>query len=283
MTSLRVLVAMAAAVVFALMVGQAHAQSLQPLDQKIALAFSQGAVGKTIGDQELTDTTGKRVRLSQYQGKPLVVNFVYTGCYQVCPATTRFLLKAVRSAQSSLGPEAFNTITIGFNLPFDTPVAMKAFAQRQGADVPGWTFLSPSAATLEQLLRDFGFSYTQTPNGFDHVLQVTVVDAQGRIHRQLYGESFELPLLVQPLKDLLTGTQTPAPTLSDWIERVRLLCTVYDPAAGKYRLNYAVFIEIFVGASIVLAGAGSLVYEWRRSRRSHPSRPSRPSRPTIRG
>ncbi len=257
----------AAAVLLAETAGATTESAPPALDPKSALARSQAVVGKAIGDHVFTDANGRSVRLSQLRGRPLVVNFVYTGCYQVCPTTTRFLLGAVKSAQDALGREAFTTLTIGFNLPFDTPIAMKAFAKQQGIDLPNWIFASPDAGSLERLLADFGFSYAQTPNGFDHVLQVTVVDAGGRVYRQLYGDSFDLPLLVGPLKELLTDTPVAAPTIEAWFERVKLLCTVYDPSAGRYRINYAVVIEIFVGASVLLIGVGSIGWEWRRQRR----------------
>jgi len=238
------------------------------LDQKSALALSQSVVGEKIGNHALTDASGRRVQLSDFRGKPLVVNFVYTACYHVCPTTTRFLRGAVKSAQDALGKDAFNTLTIGFNLPFDSPQAMRAFARQQGIDVPNWLFLSPDATSVDQLLRDFGFSYASTASGFDHVLQVSIVDAEGRIHRQLYGDSFDLPLLVAPLKGLITGVPLESPGIGAWLERVKILCTVYDPSAGKYRVNYAVVIEIFVGASILLVGLGTLGWEWRRNRRA---------------
>jgi len=259
-------ITLAAIAIFGGMVAEAGAQSPPEFDQKAALASSQRAIGSVPADHGFTDSDGKRVRLSDFRGKPVVVNFIYTGCYQICPATTQFLMTAVRSARASLGQDSFQVLTVGFNLPFDHPIAMKSFAQRQGVASPGWSFLSPDATDLERLLQDFGFSYVQTPKGFDHVLQVTILDAEGRVYRQLYGESFDLPLLVAPLKDLLTGMRNAAPTLSDWVEKVRLLCTVYDPSAGRYRFNYAVLIEIFVGASVLLLGAASLMHEWRRRR-----------------
>jgi hypothetical protein len=49
-------------------------------------------------------------------------------------------------------------------------------------------------------------------------------------------------------------------------EQVKLLCTVYDASAGRYRLNYAVFVEIFTGASVVLATLWFLAAGWRRRR-----------------
>lgn len=241
------------------------------LDQVQALRASQAAIGRLVGAHRLVDREGRAFDLTTLRGKPLVVNFVYTGCYQVCPTTTKFLADAIKEARRALGDQSFRVLTIGFNLPFDHPAAMKAYARRLGIDVPGWEFASPDAAAVDDLVREFGFSYAQTPNGFDHILQVTIVDAEGRIYRQLYGDAFALPLLVGPLKELITGTPTPTASLGDWIERVKLLCTVYDPAAGRYRVNYAVVIEIFVGASILIAGIASLAYEWRKRRHARPA------------
>ena len=253
----------------ALLVGVATAQAAPDvLDQNAALRTSQAVLGHAPGDHRLTTADGRDVSLFHYRGKPLVVQFVYTGCSQVCPATTRVLAAAVREAQRALGSERFHTVTIGFNLPFDTPVAMKAYARRHGLALPSWDFLSPAAEDLERLTREFGFSYAQTPSGFDHVLQTTIVDAEGRIYRQIYGADFDLPLLVEPLKALLTGEPVAAATLAGaWLERIKLLCTVYDPSAGRYRINYAIVIEILVGASILAVGVYSLANEWRKHRK----------------
>lgn len=249
-------------------VGAAAAQTAPiAFDQNAALRSSQAVLGLTPGDHRFTTADGRNVRLSQYRGKPLVVHFVYTGCHQVCPATTRVLADAIREAQRALGATRFHTMTIGFNLPYDTPVAMKSFARRHGLELPSWEFMSPAAEDLDRLIREFGFSYAQTPNGFDHILQTTIVDADGRIYRQIYGADFDLPLLVEPLRALLTGAPVPATLAGEWFERVKLLCTVYDPSAGRYRINYAIVIEILVGASILAVGIGSLANEWRRHRK----------------
>jgi protein SCO1/2 len=240
----------------------------EPLDLDLALRTSQAVVGKPIGAHALTDSDGKRVRLADYRGKPLVVDFVYTGCTQVCPTTTRFLARALREAQDALGPDAFNALTVGFNLPFDSPQALRTFARTNGAELPHWAFLSPDAGDVPALTGDFGFVYAATPSGFDHLSQVTIVDAEGRIYRQIYGESFALPMLIGPLKELVTGTPAPAQTLPALLERVRILCTVYDPLSGRYRLDYGLFIEVFAGLSILGGIAYYLSHEWRRQRRT---------------
>ena len=175
------------------------------LDPAAAVKLSQSVIGNSVGDYVLYDRAGRRVPLSSYRGKPLLVSFVYSGCFQACPVTTRMLAAAVASAQRALSAGSFNVITIGFNLPFDTPQAMADFARRQGVALPNWEFLSPEAASVGSLTREFGFTYRATQGGFDHVTQVTIVGADGKILRQVYGDSFELPLLIEPLKQLVTG------------------------------------------------------------------------------
>ena len=238
-------------------------------DAPEALRLSQAAIGRQLGEYSFRDSSGREVRLAQLRGRPLVVNFVYTGCFQICPAATKFLAQSVGEAERVLGPGKFGVATIGFNLPFDTPQAMKQFARKQGIDASTWLFLTPEAETLPRLLAEFGFTYEQTTAGFDHVLQASIVDADGRIYRQLYGESFAAPQFVGPLVELVSRAPRPAGDLAALLEEVRLLCTVYDPAAGRYRVNYAIVIELFVGASIFLIGIPALVIEWRRRRRAN--------------
>jgi protein SCO1/2 len=209
------------------------------------------------------------VRLSELRGKPLVVSFVYTGCFQVCPATTQFLAKAVAEAERTLGPGSFRVATIGFNLPFDNPAAMKDFRRKFGLASPGWLFLSPEAGSLARLTADFGFRYEPTPAGFDHLLQASIVDGQGRIYRQVYGDSFDIPQFVGPLLQLAQNAPVPQGSLQGLWEQVKLLCTVYDPVAGRYRLDYVLVAELLVGASIVLGVVAFLVVELRRRRPSN--------------
>ncbi len=236
-------------------------------DPAAAVKSSQSVIGSTPGDYVLYDRTGRRVSLSSYRGKPLLVSFVYSGCFQACPVATKLLANAVAGAQRALGAGSFNVITVGFNLPYDTPQAMADFARRQGVTLPNWEFLSPDVAGVEQLAREFGFTYRATQGGFDHVTQVTIVTAGGTIMRQVYGDSFGLPLLIEPLKQLVTGEPAQFDGLAQMIEKVRLVCTVYDPISGQYRFNYTVFIEIFVGLSITAAVLLFLFREWRRNRK----------------
>lgn len=252
-----------------LLLGIALAGTAAAFDEKAALRESQAAIGRRVGDYRFTDSNGKPVRLADLRGKPLVVSFIYTGCFSVCPTTTQVLARAVKEAERTLGPGTFRVASIGFNLPFDDPGSMRTFQKKFGLSSPNWLFLTPEAEKLEALTKDFGFRYEATAAGFDHLLQVSILDAEGRVYRQVYGDSFDAPLFVGPLLQLAQNAPVPQESLLEgaW-EKFKLLCTVYDPAAGRYRLNYVVVIEIFAGTTVMLAGIGFVAWEWRRRRRA---------------
>jgi len=234
-------------------------------DYDKALAASRAAVGRQLGEFELLDQNRRRVALADYRNKPLVVSFVYTACSQACPLATQVLAKAVKEARAALGPDKFSVVTIGFNQPFDSPEAMGAFARQNGIRDPSWGFLSAGSATTEAITRAFGFTWYATPKGFDHISQVTLVDGGGKVYRQVYGDAFEPRMLIEPLRQLLSGQADKAGLAGVW-DKVKLFCTVYDPGTGAYRVNYSLFVEIFAGATVLAGIAWFLLRERRRLR-----------------
>jgi len=238
------------------------------LDREAALRASQAAIGRKIGDHILLDREGKPVSLAAYRGKPLLVSFIYTGCFQVCPTTTRSLQETVEGLQKSVGPNQFNVVSIGFNQPADSPQALKAFATQYGIRQANWEFLSPPAAIVPAMAKDFGFVFQASPAGFDHVLQVSILDAEGRIVRQVYGESLVPSELGEPLKMLLAGQPVESNELIDQLmDRVRILCTVYDPKTGAYKVDYTLPIQIAGGVTFFILMIVFFVNEWRSSRK----------------
>jgi len=245
------------------------AEQATALDPDAALKLSQAAIGRTLSDYAFIDRHGRQVRLADYRGKPLLVSFVYTGCTSVCPPTTRLLAQAIRKAQGVVGSDSFQVLTIGFNLPQDSPEAMRDFARRFGIDSPGWEFLTPYEGQLADLTGNFGFTYARTAWGFDHITQVTVVDQQGRIYRQVYGDDFSIVQLIDPLKELIEGTPLPVKSLSDFIERVRILCTLYDPRANAYRFDVSVIGELAAFLVVAIALLAFITVELYKRRKAH--------------
>jgi len=234
----------------------------ETFDFNKALKLSQSAIGKKIGNYKLADKNGNPISIADLRGKPLVISLIYTSCYHTCPMTSQNLSRVVQIARAALGHDSFNVATIGFDSQIDTPERMKHFATAQRiANINNWYFLSIDEKGRDQLIKDLGFIYFASPRGFDHVVQATVIDDDSVVYRQVYGEVFETPLLVEPLKDLVLGDKKQQPLLDELVNRVRFFCTTYDPNTDSYHFDYSIFVGMFIGGIIILLGLYFLVRE----------------------
>jgi len=247
-------------------------RAIPAFDAGRALAASQAVIGSRVGDHRLTAADGRPVSIAQLRGKPLVISPIYTSCFHVCPTTTTYLARIAGIASAVLGESAFSVLTIGFDTLNDTPERMREFAGARGIDSPQWTFASGDAATVARLLAEIGFAYAPSAGGFDHMVQATIVDADGRVYRQVYGQEFEAPILVDGLKRLVLGQRAAASTLPSLVESVRLICTVFDPKTGRYRFDYSIVLSFAIGVMCLGAIA---VFIWRSWREMPP--PDRPA------
>ncbi|OGT32493.1 MAG: hypothetical protein A2W28_08320 [Gammaproteobacteria bacterium RBG_16_51_14] len=241
---------------------RSHKPVISSLDRTAALSYSQSALGNATADHHFTNNEGNMISLSGFRGKPLVISFIYTSCHHTCPTLTNHLASVVRIARDALGDESFSVVSIGFDTAVDTPERMHSYARERGIDITGWEFLGTDQTTMDAFGRETGFIYFASAKGFDHLAQTTVLDSGGRVYRQVYGDNFEPPQLVEPLKELVYGQPGEAGVVSALMNNVRLFCTVYDPASGHYRFDYSIFINI--GAGIITLGviAIFLVRAW---------------------
>jgi protein SCO1/2 len=238
------------------------------VDAGASLEVSQRAIGRMVGEHRFTDSKGARLALSELRGKPLVISLIYTGCTHVCPMTTQRLREAVEEAQRLMGSDRFTVISVGFDVRNDTPMRMAAFARAQGVDLPGWNFLSGDEASVSALAGDLGFTYAASGGGFVHVAQTTIVDRKGQVYRQVYGDDFPIQVFMEPLKEAVYGTVGSLTSVTGLIDRVRFLCTVYDPNQGRYRVSYAIAMGLLAGLISLGTTAVVISRAWLNSRRA---------------
>jgi|TARA_B100000315_G_scaffold260920_1_gene327362 protein SCO1/2 len=250
----------------------------KPFNNKEALATSQSVLGHAIGDHQFRDSRGDPVSLRDFEGKPLLVSLIYTSCYHICPTTTRYLHEVVEKSRDVLGSDTFNVVSIGFDTAVDTPAMMSRFADAAGIDEESWRFLSADPKNIAAISADLGFIFYPSPNGFDHLIQTSVISSEGEVYRQVYGMNFSTPLLIEPLKDLVLGSSTRKDLVGSLSDRIKLFCTVYDPARDRYRTDYSLFIGTFIAFACVGVFGLQLVREWRLHLRSAATTDTRSSR-----
>jgi protein SCO1 len=235
------------------------------IDPRQAMERSEAAVGRKIGNYNLFDSTGAALPLASYRGKPLIISLVYTSCNSVCPPTTQHLMAAVGQAAKLIGPDRFAVLTVGFDARNDTPVRLAQFASVQGVKFANWRLASADSATMEALLRDLGFSYAAVAGGFDHVAQTTIVDRDGIVRRHVYGDDFPIQMFMEPLKDAVYGTTT-AFSPAGLVDRIKFICTTFDPGSGRYRIDYGLAFGSVIAALSLAVMGGLILREWKRTR-----------------
>lgn len=240
-------------------------------DRDRAMERSQAAIGNQLGDHELVDVDGERVRLHELQGdKPLVVHLIFTSCVHACSMQTARLDDVVATARDALGEDSFRVVTVGFDTRTDGPGEMRHLARQHRVNDDRWYFLSAKGdqETIDALADDLGFSYRPSPRGFDHTVKASVIAASGEVYRHVYGESFPTPQFVQPLKQLTLGTPRPDQGVMERLaDRVRLFCTTYDPKGDRYYFDYSMFAGMAIGGVIISGTFVFLLREGLRRRR----------------
>ncbi|MFN8605904.1 MAG: SCO family protein [Vulcanimicrobiota bacterium] len=160
-----------------------------------------------VPDFTLIDQNSKKVSLSDFKDKVVLVTFLYTQCPfpEKCPmlaqklGKTRDLLDQVDSAKGQ-----FQVISITLDPKRDTPEALKKYAQGQDENATNWTFLTGKAADVNKVASLFGVIYYNDKGVIDHNMRTAVIDRKGRLKRLFTGNDWkptEVASLVRELVD----------------------------------------------------------------------------------
>lgn len=141
--------------------GHAAAPAGGPVAQEVGGGGPQDA-RSYFTDTPLLDQDGREVRFYSdvLEGRVVLLNVIFTSCEDACPLITRKL----REVREALGGDAgrVHFISLTSDPLNDSPQALKAYARKQGADDPNWTFLTGSREHMELVLGRLG-QLSRTP------------------------------------------------------------------------------------------------------------------------
>jgi len=151
----------------------------------------------------LVDQHGNRVMLSSLRGKPVLVDFVYTSCHLECPALTAKFRMIAKALGPALGVRA-TMVSISLDPEHDLSPVLLKYAKDEGADEPGWLFLSGPPATVDQVLALFRIKRMRNPDGsIAHVAAAFLLGPDGRQVRQYDVLAVSPNTVVDDLHDVL--------------------------------------------------------------------------------
>lgn len=108
-------------------------------------------------DLEVIDQNGKRLRFYSdvLKDRVLLINFIFTSCMDACPLMTQRLIQTRELLVDAVKDDIW-FVSISIDPERDTPEAMKAFAEKQGADERRWIWLTGKKQNLDFIVKRLG-------------------------------------------------------------------------------------------------------------------------------
>jgi protein SCO1/2 len=135
----------------------------------------------------LTDQDGRPARRSEWRGRAVFLDFVFTRCPGPCPIQTARLVAVQQKLDPALAARTrFASITL--DPDYDSPERLRAYALSRGARLDNWSFLSGDSATVQSVLDAYRIGTVRKPDGtLDHVVATFLIGPDGRIARRYLG------------------------------------------------------------------------------------------------
>lgn len=163
----------------------------QALTAETARRLDIAAKPRLLPDVPLSDSEDHMLNLGDYRGAPVVLEFIYATCPDICLVlgTSFEQIDAQASADTQL-------LSISFD-PADDAETLGWFAERHGAAAPRWRVagVSDSEAREALLQKAEVIAVPDGLGGYVHNAGLYVVDADGRLTEVLDAEDVEGALL----------------------------------------------------------------------------------------
>jgi protein SCO1/2 len=147
------------------------------------------APGEEVPDFRLVDQHGRPVRLSQFRGRVVAINFVYTNC--ALPQFCLRLANQFSALQTRLRPALardLTLLTITFDPARDRPEVLRAYARRElRVSTDAWRFLTGDVGDVRRVCRTFGVDAFADEGLMNHSTHTVVIDRRGRLVANVEG------------------------------------------------------------------------------------------------
>jgi protein SCO1 len=168
-------------------------------DYRPAAQFHVPQPGDAVPDFRLINQDGRPIHLAQFQGKALLITFIYTRCPlpNFCPRVTHNF--AVIEKSLAAYPALYaNThlLCASFDPAGDTPARLKSYGETyMGSMAPKafqhWDFAVPGKSGLQPMAQYFDVGLTNEANGtITHTLSTTLIGPDGKVIRFYPGNEW---------------------------------------------------------------------------------------------
>lgn len=162
----------------------------------------------------LQNAEGRAFTLDDFQGKVVVLHFIYAGCPDVCPLHADRIAEVQSMVNGTPMKEHVQFVTITTDPKNDSPDVLRGYGALHGLDRVNWVFLTTTAGQPEdatrKLAEQFGHKFMKQKDGYQiHGIVTHVVDREGRWRANFHGLKFEPANLVVFVNALVNDVHAP--------------------------------------------------------------------------
>lgn len=162
----------------------------------------------------LQDADGRTVRLTDLEGKVVVLHFIYTNCPDVCPLHAERIAEIQKMVNITPMKERVRFITVTTDPKRDTGQVLRDYGDNHGLDPANWTFLTAAPGEPEDVTRkiakSYGLKFVVTKDGEQmHGIVTHVIDQDGILRARFHGLKFQNVNMVIFISALINKVQVP--------------------------------------------------------------------------
>lgn len=130
--------------------------------------------------------------VSQFAGRWLLVNFLYTRCETTCVALGSVYAQLQRRLAAQIGAGKVQLLSVSFDPEHDAPDQLAAYRNRHVRSPAGWTLGRPATKDMQAWLDRFGVVVIPDDRGgFEHNAAIHVVSPEGQLRAILDWDDVE--------------------------------------------------------------------------------------------
>ena len=174
----------------------------------------------------LQDADGRKVSLSDFKGKIVVLNFIFTNCPDFCPLHAEKVAEIQKMVNITPMKELVEFISVTTDPARDSGPVLKDFGENHGLSPVNWTFLTAAPGSAEdstrELAKSYGAEFSVRPKGDQmHGIVTSIIRGDGRLVARFHGLKFEnlnLVTFVNALINHYDSQNYREPGFWDWLK-----------------------------------------------------------------
>jgi len=146
------------------------------------------AIGDAVPDFTLTDQSSRPVRLAEFRGHVVALNFVYTRCPlpDVCPR----LCAGFARLQKRFADRDLALLSVTLDPQYDSPEVLVGYAKIWRADLVRWHFLTGTLEDVQRVAGRFGIISWPEEGLLTHTSETAVIGRDGKLLALIAGSSY---------------------------------------------------------------------------------------------